>query len=91
MDTKMVPFLGPALLHGTPAAGVSQTLRRGTRNGITKRSQKAPPIFGRAVTTLSIGAHSSLVLCRANTKCICKGKYEVYLFKLRCFNCAFIE
>ena len=23
-----------ALLHGTPAAGVSQTLRRGTRNGI---------------------------------------------------------
>jgi len=26
----------PALLHGTPAAGVSQTLRRGTRNGITE-------------------------------------------------------
>jgi len=24
-----------ALLHGTPAAGVSQTLRHGTRNGIT--------------------------------------------------------
>ena len=24
------------LLHGTPAAGVSQTLQRGTRNGITK-------------------------------------------------------
>jgi len=24
-----------ALLHGTPAAGVSQTVRRGTRNGIT--------------------------------------------------------
>ena len=32
-----------ALLHGTPAAGVSQTLRRGTRNGITELSQTAPP------------------------------------------------
>ena len=27
--------------HGTPAAGVSQTLRRGTRNGITELSQRA--------------------------------------------------
>jgi len=27
-----------ALLHGTPAAGVSQTLQRGTRNGITELS-----------------------------------------------------
>ena len=27
------------LLHGTPAAGVSQALRRGTRNGITELSQ----------------------------------------------------
>jgi len=32
-----------ALLHGTPAAGVSQTLRRGTKNGITELSQRAPP------------------------------------------------
>ena len=39
------PILAP-LLHGTPAAGVSQSLRRGTRNGITELSQKAPPIFG---------------------------------------------
>ena len=30
-----------ALLHGTSAAGVSQTLRRGTRNGITELSQWA--------------------------------------------------
>jgi len=37
-----------ALLHGTPAAGVGQTLRRGTRNGITELSQWAQPIFGRA-------------------------------------------
>ena len=29
-----------ALLHGTPAAGVSQTLRRGTRNGIMELSQR---------------------------------------------------
>jgi len=29
-----------ALLHGTPAAGVSQTLRRGTRNGTTELSQR---------------------------------------------------
>jgi len=31
-----------ALLHGTLAAGVSQTLRRGTRNGITELLQRAP-------------------------------------------------
>ena len=30
-----------ALLHGTPAEGVSQTLRRGTRNGITELSQRS--------------------------------------------------
>jgi len=34
-----------ALLHGTPAAGVSQTLRRGTRHGITELSQMAPPVL----------------------------------------------
>jgi len=38
------------LLHGTPAAGVSETLRRGTRNGITELSQGAPPIFGWALS-----------------------------------------
>jgi len=30
-----------ALLHGTPTAGVSQTLRHGTRSGITELSQMA--------------------------------------------------
>ena len=44
-----------ALLHDTPAAGVSQTLWRGTRNRITKLPQRAPPIFGRAAITL--GSH----------------------------------
>jgi len=48
-----------ALLHGTPAAGVSQTSRRCTRNGITELSQTAPPIFGWAAITLGIGPHSS--------------------------------
>jgi len=51
-----------ALLHGTPAAGVSQTLRRGTRNGITELSQRAPSIVGCAVITLGIGPHSSYLL-----------------------------
>ena len=49
-----------ALLHGTPVVGVSQPLRRSTRNGITKLSQTALPIFGWAAITLSIGPHSSL-------------------------------
>jgi len=40
--------------------GVSQTLQCGTRNGITERSQRAPPVFGRAAITLGIGPHSSL-------------------------------
>ena len=50
-----------ALPHGTPASGVSQLLRRGTRNGITELSQRAPPIFGTAACTLGIGPHSSFL------------------------------
>jgi len=50
-----------ALLHGTPAAGVSQTLWHGTRNGITELSQRTPPIFGRAAITLGISPHASFV------------------------------
>jgi len=51
-----------ALLHGTPAAGVSQTLRRGTSYGITELSQRAraPPVFGWAAITLGIDPHSSI-------------------------------
>ena len=49
-----------ALLHGTRPAGISQTLRRGTRNEITELSQMAPHIFGWAAITLGIGPHSSL-------------------------------
>ena len=43
----------------TPAAGLNQTLRSATRNGITELSQRAPPIFGWAAITLGIGPHSS--------------------------------
>jgi len=52
------PTLG-ALLYGTRAVGVSETLRRGTRNRVTEISEKAPLIFGRAAITLGIGPHSS--------------------------------
>jgi len=41
------------LLHGTAAAGVSQTLQRGTRNGIAELSQRVPAICGRAAITLA--------------------------------------
>jgi len=47
-----------ALLHGTPAAGISQTLWRGTRNGIMGLPQRAPPIFGLAAITLGISPQS---------------------------------
>jgi len=48
-----------ALLHGTQAATESQTLWRGTRNGIMELLQTAPPIFGWAAITLGISPHSS--------------------------------
>ena len=47
-----------ALLHGTRA--VSQTLCRGTWNGITELSKRVPPIFSWAAITLGISPHSSL-------------------------------
>ena len=43
----------------TALAAVRQTLWRGTGNGITELSQRAPPIFGWAAITLGIGPHSS--------------------------------
>ena len=57
-----------ALLHNTSAAGISQTLRHGTRNGITELSQRAPPIFDRAAITLGIGPRSSFVIFSSNDK-----------------------
>jgi len=55
------------LLPSTPAVGSSQTLRRGTRNGITEFSQRAPPIFGRGAITLGIAPHSSIVFISVHT------------------------
>ena len=49
------------LLHDTRPVGVSQTLRRGTKNGITELSQTAPFIFGWAAITLGIGPHCSYI------------------------------
>ena len=50
------------LLHGTPTAGISQTLRCGTGNGIIELSQRAPPIYGWMAIMLGIGPHSSYLL-----------------------------
>jgi len=49
------------LLHGTPAAAVSQALRHGTMNGITELSQRAPPIGRWVAITFGIGPHSSFL------------------------------
>jgi len=48
-----------ALLHRTPAAGVSETLQHGARMELTELSQRVSPIFGWAAISLSIGPHSS--------------------------------
>jgi len=48
-----------ALLHGTRAWAISQTLWHRTRNGITELLQRAPPILGWAAITLGTGPHSS--------------------------------
>jgi len=62
-----------ALLHGTPAAGVNETLRRGTSNGTAELSQRAPPIFGWAAITLGIGPHSS-----CTTSCTTQSTTNLY-------------
>ena len=48
-----------ALLYGTAAAGVSETLRRGTRNAITELSPTVLPTVSWAAIALGIGPHSS--------------------------------
>jgi len=56
-----LPMLA-ALLYGTPAAGISKTLRCRTTYAVMELLQRAPPILGRAAITLGIGPHSSLYL-----------------------------
>ena len=70
-----------ALLHGTPAAGVSQTLQHGTRKGITELSQWAPPIFGRVAITLGISPHSSFFSLLHCFGIVCKLKLTMHLWK----------
>jgi len=50
-----------ALLHGTTEVGVSQTLRRSTRNGITELLlfNRGRHLYSQAAITLGIGPHSS--------------------------------
>jgi len=72
-----------ALLHGTPAAGISQTLRCSTRNGITELSQTAPPIFGWAAITLGIGPHSSLFIAMQVHETVSKRYLNV---AIHCFG-----
>ena len=65
-----------ALLHGTRAVGISQTLRCGTRNGITELLVLV--IFNRGATyTLGIGPRSS---CLHNSSFV----YVFLLHKLLC-------
>jgi len=54
-----------ALLHGTPAAGLSQTLWCGTRNGITELLQRVPPMFGWAAITWAL-AHIVVMVALCN-------------------------
>jgi len=62
-----------ALPHGTPAAGVSLTLRRGTRNGITELSHTAPLMLGWAAIALGIGPHSSAIKFRPAARRVRSG------------------
>ena len=51
----------PELLHVTRAVGVSESLQRRTRNGITEVLKMAMSIFGWAAITLGIRPHSSFL------------------------------
>jgi len=62
-----------ALLHDTLVVGVSQTAALNRRQ--TTNKQTAPPIFGRAAITLSIGPHSSFCM---------HFKTVLFLFDLYC-------
>jgi len=61
-----------AWLHGTRAVGVSQTLRRCTRNGITafrssSFSTEVATYIPRAAIMLGMGPHSSFTILNCNT------------------------
>jgi len=58
------------------SSGVNQILRRGTTNGITELSQKAPPIFGWAAIIWGIGPYSSSFFF--SSLIVCGRKVDVY-------------
>jgi len=59
-----IQVLRSTILYGTAAAGISQTVQRGTRNGFMELSQRAPPILGWAAITLGISLHSTFIWIR---------------------------
>jgi len=82
-----------ALLHGTRAAAVRQTLWHRTRNGIRELLQRAPPILNWVATTLGISPHYSFSFFITNTVMkyatrvlvcfIAIHKSQEFLFKVR--------
>jgi len=78
-----------ALLHGTPAAGISQTLWHGTRNGIIELLQWTPPIFGWAAITLG-SAHILVCHCFDNYTCM-RGERPMYSLLISSIKSFFTE
>ena len=72
------------------SSGVSQTLLRGTRNGITERSQRAPPTFGWAVITLGIVPHSSFVFSLTAPP-LCVSRMKVWLHTASCASSRLVK
>jgi len=58
-NSLCVQVLPCPILASIGVVDVSQTLRRGTGNGIKELTPRAPPIFGRGAITLGIGLHST--------------------------------
>ena len=72
-----------ALLHSTRAVGISESLWRRTRNGITELSLRASPIFGWTAITLGIGPYSS---CELSGYCNVIV-IQWYIYYCCCRNC----
>jgi len=86
-----------ALLHSSPAAGVSQTLRRDTRNGVMELSQRAPPIFSWVAITLGISPHSCsvyvviLLICLFGLVCLQLLKLLYFFVLQHCLWCHCVQ
>jgi len=78
-----------ALLHGTQATAINQTLWHGTRNGITELLQRAPPAFDWVAITMGIGPHSSCQITL--TTCYYYFHSMKFTTAFLCFNSAQLE